>query len=861
MRLNFVIIFLLLTLSGFSQNVLDVNYNKTPLKVVISDIESQTQVLFSYKETVIANKNITFKADQISLDNLLNEIERQSKVIFQRVSEQQIIIKALDTQITICGYIFDASTKAPLANTDIVIQGKIKGTITNSDGYFEINKVEATDSVIIQYLGYRTQEYKAETLINTNCRNIFLIEDSQLLNDVIINAYITSGLDKSIDGSTSITNSEIGILPGQSEPDIFQSLANIPGISSLNESLSDIQIRGGNKDQNLILFDEIKLYNTGHFFGMLSAINPYIIENTKVYKGGASAAYGDRISGIIDMSTAKDIADSTQIGLGINGTHLDGFIKTPLSKKVGVLFSMRRSYVDVLSTPTFNAFSEKVFENASLFIDENGTIQEQNEESSETDSDNNFYFFDTNLKLTFKPSSKDYIGISGLLTTNDLDFLSSFEEDNILDQLDTENRGISAVWIHKHNKLSYATKAYFSSFESTYNNSFSSQGEIEERNDRLNKVDDFGLNVDFTYNFSKKHQTKIGYQLSINDVFFNLFRQEIDDDLEEDERDFNSTRDNSNTTHTFFGEYIFRPKENSFVSLGLRTSRYSLFSNFYIEPRLNIEYPFSKSIRIKATAERRYQAISELVQFEDTQLRLENQVWTLSGIDEIPLLSSTQFSGGFIFNFNDFIIDIDAYSKKIKGLTSFTNGFTNATQDFSEGESDIFGIDVLLKKSFDKLNLWAGYTFNDVDYRFIEIQETSFRGNNDITNNFRLSASYDLKKWQFSLGWNYRTGSPFTPVESFDINEDDINFGAINSQRLPDYHRLDASIVHNFTFSKNKDVKGVFSLSFQNIYARQVPLSVFYRTDTNPTTSTEELNRIEQLSLGFTPNATLRVYF
>ncbi|MEO1031328.1 MAG: TonB-dependent receptor [Bacteroidota bacterium] len=861
MRLNLVIFFLLLTLSGFSQNVLDVNYSNTPLKVVVSDIESKTQLLFSYKETVIINKKVTLKANQMALEDLLKRIEKQCKVRFQYVSDKQIIIKPLDTQITICGYIFDASTNTPLSYADIIILDKPKIAVSDNDGYFEINDVLTTDIVRIQYLGYRTQEYQAKTLINTSCKNVFLSEDSELLNDVIINAYITSGLDKSNDGSTTITNSEIGVLPGQSEQDVFQSLATIPGITSLNESVSDIQIRGGNKDQNLILFDDIKLYNTGHFFGMLSAINPHIIESTKVYKGGASPEYGDRISGIIDLSTTRAIPDSTQFGFGINGTHLDGFIKAPLSDKVGVLFSLRRSYVDVVTTPTFNAFSEKVFENTSLFIDEDGSIEDENDEGSETDSDNTFYFFDTNMKLTFRPSSKDYIGISGLLTTNNVDFLSTFEEDNILDQLDIENRGISAVWVHNHEKLSYATKAYFSSFESAYNNSFSNEGITEEQNNRLNKVEDFGFSFNLSYSFSKKHKAKIGYQFSNNDVFFNLSRQITDDDIEDDERNFNSTAQNSNTTHTVFGEYVFKPKENSFMSFGLRTSRYSVFNDFYIAPRLNIEYPIFNFLRLKATAERRYQVISELVQFEDTQVRLENQVWTLSGIDDIPLLSSTQFSGGVILNIDDFIVDIDAYTKQIKGLTSFTNGFTNATQDFSEGESDIFGIDVLVKKSFDRLNLWAGYTFNDINYTFNEIQSTSFRGNNDITNNFRLSASYDLKKWQFSLGWNYRTGSPFTPVESFDTDNDDINFGPINSQRLPDYHRLDASLVHKFELSKNDKVTGIFSISLQNIYARQVPLSVFYRADTNPSTATEELNRIEQLSLGFTPNATLRVNF
>ena len=218
------------------------------------------------------------------------------------------------------------------------------------------------------------------------------------------------------------------------------------------------------------------------------------------------------------------------------------------------------------------------------------------------------------------------------------------------------------------------------------------------------------------------------------------------------------------------------------------------------------------------------------------------------------------FRVGALFNQKSWTLDIDGYLKKIKGLTSFTNGFTNAAEDFSEGESDIVGIDVLVKKKIANYRIWLGYTFNDITYNFDELTTQSFPGNNDITHNFRISSSYELEQWEFSLGWNYRTGSPFTPADGFD-QEGNINFNTINSGRLPNYHRLDASLLYKFKFSEKGAIHGVFGVSFQNIYARQIPISVFYRIDENPVTEEDELNQIEQLSLGFTPNATFRLFF
>ena len=85
------------------------------------------------------------------------------------------------------------------------------------------------------------------------------------------------------------------------ESDIFQSAQWVPGVTSINETVSDIQIRGGSADQNLILYDGIKMYNTGHFFGMLSIFNPNVTTGATIFKGGASPEYGDRISGVIDI--------------------------------------------------------------------------------------------------------------------------------------------------------------------------------------------------------------------------------------------------------------------------------------------------------------------------------------------------------------------------------------------------------------------------------------------------------------------------------------------------------------------------------------------------------------------------------
>ena len=188
----------------------------------------------------------------------------------------------------------------------------------------------------------------------------------------------------------------------------------------------------------------------------------------------------------------------------------------------------------------------------------------------------------------------------------------------------------------------------------------------------------------------------------------------------------------------------------------------------------------------------------------------------------------------------------------------------------------------------DQYKIWAGYTYNDITFQFPNLPETSssFPGNNDITHQFRISNTLTLDKWQFSLGWQYRTGSPITPVNSFDINIDAdgenagvVNFGAINSDRLPDFHRLDASILYDFPINYGKkQLKSQVGFSLLNIYNRVVPLNLIYKAERKPLddggiaipgtdgSSPEELELIleqviQRFSLGITPNVSFRVFF
>ncbi|MCH2035271.1 MAG: TonB-dependent receptor [Tenacibaculum sp.] len=882
------LLFLFISFFASAQEALSVNYNNSPLSEVLKDIESKTGILFSFAPEVVSNQKITLNKS-ISLNDLFLEIEKQTGLQFEKISEKQIIITKV---IAICGYVIDANTKSPVAYADVILDEK-NYTTTDEKGYFTFNKLPYTKSSVtlkFNLIGYQNSEIPFNS--GNNCPTIELQSQINELNEVVVLGYVTSGIDRNKDGSISVDSKRLGILPGLVSPDISQSIQLIPGISTLDESATGIQIRGGSPDQNLILYDDIKLFNTGYFYGMFSLFNPFATQKATIFRSGTSASYGDRISGIIDISSGDVIPQKTEGGFEIDGLSLNGYIKTPLSEKLAVYAFARRSYNDIVETPTYNSYEDKIFTNFGVAKDVNGNVLllETDDDFSPDSSNNDFSFADLNSKVIYKPNENNTLTLSGLYTRNRLDFNFMGGDELVIDSLKTQNKGLSFKWNHISNeKQSEKLTAYYSEYNSFYqNNEIKDETgddipELAEINIRKNNIFDVGLNFTSTTQIKDFQKLTLGYQFSYTDLDILISKENpVDGELEE------SIQDDENYKNAVFGEYTISFENKGFVNGGLRFVHYSSLNKFLVEPRINFEYPLSETIRFKTAIERRNQPISQLVEFNHTELRLENELWRLSDDGQFPLLTSNQISGGLLYQYKNITIDADAYYKELDGLTTFTNGFSNPLENLENGESTIKGLDVLLKYKYNNYKVWAGYTYNDITFKFPNLENTSerFPGNNDITHQFRISNTLQLKNWQFSLGWQYRSGKPITPVNSYTIEIDAdgenagvVDFGAVNSDRLPDFHRLDASILHDFKIKLgNKKFNAQFGLSFLNIYDRVKPLNLIYKAERKPlddggiaipgTTGSnpDELEVIleqviQRFSLGFTPNAVFRIQF
>ncbi|SHG72425.1 Outer membrane receptor proteins, mostly Fe transport [Flagellimonas flava] len=824
-------------------------YDKVPLTKVLLDLEEIYKVRFSYKADLLEDKVVSLKTHEVNLQEILRVLENDTKVSIESIDDRYFIVS--EAKVIFCGYLRDESDNSPIVGASIFDSNNTRGAVSDDNGFFKLEKVPGNATITISFLGYQTLEMDGKDGNQEDCPIYLMIPEFEELQEVVVREYLAKGVSKSNDGAITTNPQQQEILSGLAEPDVLQSAQLLPGIESPSETATGLYIRGGSPDQNLILWDGIKMYSSDHFFGTLSAFNPYIVKEMKVYRSGAQPEYGDRISGVLDIKLEDELPTKLKGAIGFNLTHADAQLKVPISEKVGLIVSTRRALTDVFDSPTFNRFSDKVFQN---------TRVRRNQEFFEpefTNSTEEFYFFDLALKTLAQISDKDKLTLSTLLTRNKLDYSFSDVDfaDNSSDLLDVENFGVNAKWEHKINNVSSLNfQSYFSSYQLGYNGVDENTAFVETVT-KDNAIEEFGASMRHQWNIGKNWSLSNGYQMFNNKVDFALRVN-----------DFTEGESASNNSHSLFQNAVFKTSKGQ-VQLGLRSTYYSIIKSFLVEPRAYAEQKVASNFSLKASAERRVQSISQILELATFAFGLENQVWALANGDDIPLLTSTQFTGGFLWNLGGWNLDVDAYYKNTQGLTSFTRGFQTTTLDFSEGKSKTMGVDVFLKKKWKRYSTWLGYTISDTNFEFEQLNNgNDFPGNNDIAHSLTWSHFYQWKNLQFSLGWKYRTGIPFTEATGTvtDGESTVIEYGELNAGRLPDYHRLDASLSYEFKLAKAKDVRGRLGFSLLNLYGRQNILrkdfDLFQVTDSegNQNIILEENTR---LSLGTTPNLVLRIIF
>lgn len=664
----------------------------------------------------------------------------------------------------------------------------------------------------------------------------------QILDEVVVTNYLTKGISKPNDGTIVLKPSEFNILPGLIEPDVLQTIQALPGIQSTDETVSNLNIRGGTHDQNLILWEGIKMYQSGHFFGLISAFNPYLTKNVTVIKNGTSAFYGDGVSSIIDMRSKHKIDNELSGGFGTNLIHADAFAIVPISQKTEIQLSARRSITDAINTPTFEEYFKRISQDSDLNNSQNTIIN--------TDAD--FYFYDASLKLLHDFSKDDKLRINVLTIFNDLAYKET-ATNNFSDE--ALNSGLSqfnisgSVFYEKQWNPDFTTdiQLYISQYDldATNFDVINNQRLIQE-----NKVTDVGLKINSHYNFSDAFKWRNGYQFievgisNLQDVNNPLFRSLIKEVVR---------------THSAYTEGYYKSSNgNTNIKLGIRGNYIDKFNKLLIEPRLSLSQNILNNLKFEVLGEFKSQTTSQIIDRQNDFLGIEKRRWVLSNNNNIPIIQSKQISTGLHYYKNRLRINLEAYIKQVDGITTRSQGFQNQFQFVNAiGSYQVKGIDVLINKQFNNASTWLSYSYSKNDYNFNTLNNgNAFPNNVDTRHAVAFASTYNFNdKLQIGLGFNWRSGIPTTnPILGNQSTNGSINYELPNASNIKDYFRADASVTYNFALSRTLKAKA--GLSFWNVTNQKNIINTYYTINEQ-----ETILQVNNQSLGITPNVSFRVSF
>ena len=665
----------------------------------------------------------------------------------------------------------------------------------------------------------------------------------QELQEVVVGSYLTSGISRNNNGITSIKPQQFGILPGMIEPDVLQTIQALPGVMSVDETISNINIRGGTHDQNLILWDGIKMYQSGHFFGLISAFNPYLTQHVDVSKNGTSARYGDGVSSVIDMQNANELSHHFKAGVGLNMTHMDGFLVLPLGKKTELQFSTRRSITDWIDTPTYDSYFDRVFQDTDLTNngrDLNGTISK----------DERFYFYDVSAKLLTNLNKKDRLRFNFLTISNDV----HYREQSTINDENTESNSFL-----KQNSLSGGA-TYLRTWNSKFNTSLQFYGSKYDldannqdvvNNQRLiqeNKVLEYAVKLDTDWFINNHFKLSSGYQ------FFETGISNLED---VNNPRFKSYIKEVVRTHSVYSELKYLSSNlNTNVKVGARANYYEKFDVYKLEPRVSFSQRFLNYFRFELLGELKTQTTSQIIDLQNDFLGIEKRRWILANNESIPIIESKQASAGIHYNQNQLLVSAETYLKHVDNITSRSQGFQNQFQYVKDiGSYEVVGLDVLVNKQFENTSAWLSYSYSKNTYQFDIINNgKAFPNNVDIQHAVTFGATHTLGNLKLAIGVNWHTGKPFTEPNNDDpVIGNDINYNAPNSSNLKDYFRTDFSATYRLKLSETTNA--VAGISLWNLTNQENIINSYYKLED------DEVIRIDNTSLGLTPNASLRVSF
>ncbi len=732
----------------------------------------------------------------------------------------------------ISGHVRDASSGEPLSGAVIFTKDKKSGVSADNSGYYSLAVDKGEVTLLCSFTGFKTIE-RILTVTSSKVEDFEMEPDNETLAAATVFSKTKRDELKIPQlGKQRVDATLVKSLPAlMGENDIIRVIQMMPGVQTPSEGATGFSVRGGGVDQNLILMDGAPVYNCGHFLGFLSMFNSDAIRGAELYKGDFPAMYGGRISSILDISgkdgNNREFGGNASIGLITSKIFVEGPI---IPEKLSFMAAGRRTYIDLF----FPLLGDNLPEHTKM------------------------YFYDLNAKLTWIAGKNDRLYL-GAFDGKDVFGLGMEEFDMGKMDFGFANHTQSLRWNHVygHNLTSDVTL-----YNSIYRNTLS--GDMSEALfDYVQSIRETGLKAGWTWYINPKNTIQAGLGIAyfsiapgeckprggttiVNNIVMPLtFAVQPSAYIQNEQKLWNLTvryglRFSTFTTLGGTTQRYFDPVTHELTSVTDIPKGERIKTFHGVEPRLSASLPLGKDWSVKGAYSRSYQYLQQ-ARISITGSPVDT--WFTASPNTKPQRSD-QFSLGLnaLFASEALEASVEGFYKRGKNVIDFVEnpGIVIDNEDreglLRSGSSTSYGVESMLKYEFDKWNGWISYTWSRALYDIPELNGgKAYRSplNHEHAVNFVLTYDFS-KRLSASSEWVFYSGSPTTyPVGRYSHMGSWVPvYSERNSDRLPDYHRLDLSLTYRTAKrAAGKRWSGEWNLSFYNAYSRHNAWSIAFNYD------------------------------